>query len=62
MFVFYIGKGSCKCLFYIGKGSLFVFYIGKVSGKCVFYIGKGSCKCLCSILVKGPVNVGVLYW
>ena len=38
-------------VFYIGKGSLLVFYIGK-----------GSCKCLCSILVKGPVSVCGLYW
>ena len=28
----------------------------------VLYIGKGSCKCLCSILVKGPVSVSGLYW
>ena len=28
----------------------------------VFCIGKGSCKCLCYILVKGPVSVCVLYW
>ena len=53
MFVVYIGKRSCKCLWSI---------LVKGPVKFVFYIGKGSCKCLCSILVKGPVKVCGLYW
>ena len=53
MFLVYIGKGSCKCLWSIlAKGHVSV----------VVYIGKGSCKCLWSILVKGPVSVCGIYW